>query len=169
MTSTPRFNATHEHSLGFALSELVRLMRRDFLARNPVHSLTPELWRLLYCLDRDEGCRQTDLAAVLDVTPVTLGRMLDQVVKRGLVKRVPDPVDRRATRVFVTRKAARPIARMHELVDGTRKRAMRGLSTAEHDQFWRLLARIRENLSVPPGAPAPAPRRRSKTAPGRGR
>jgi MarR family transcriptional regulator, transcriptional regulator for hemolysin len=155
MTSSPRFDATHERSLGFALSELVRLMRRDFLARNPVHSLTPELWRLLYCLDRDEGCRQTDLAAVLDVTPVTLGRMLDQLVKRGLVMRAPDPADRRATRVFLTRKAAVPIARMHELVDATRQRAMRGLDAAERDQFWRFLALIRENLS----APATPPRR----------
>ncbi|MEZ5565973.1 MAG: MarR family transcriptional regulator [Gammaproteobacteria bacterium] len=149
MSGTPRFNATRERSLGFALAELVRAMRRDFLDRNPVQKLTPELWRLLYCLDRNQGGRQTDLAAVMDVTPVTLGRMIDQLEKRGLVQRAPDPDDRRAIRVRLTAKAATPIARMHALVDETGKRAVRGLTRAEEDQFWRLLGRIRENLLAP--------------------
>ncbi len=149
MSKPPLIDATHERSLAFALSELVRAMRRDFLDRNPVHQLTPELWRLLYCLDRDQGARQIDLAAVMDVTPVTLGRMIDQLEKRGLVQRTADPSDRRAIRVRLTGKAVAPIARMHGLVDETRQRAMRGLTQAEVDQLWRLLGRIRENLLIP--------------------
>lgn len=149
MDNPNRLNPTHERSLAFTLSELVRLMRRDFLARNPVQGLTPELWRLLYCLDRDQGGRQTDLAAVMDVTPVTLGRMIDQLEKRGLARRSPDPDDRRALRVSLTAKATAPIARMRSLVDETRQRAMQGLSRKDQDRFWELLGQIRGNLLGP--------------------
>lgn len=148
------FDATHERSLGFALSELVRVIRRDFLEQAREYDLTPELWRLLYCLERAEGCSQTELAATLDITTVTLGRMVDSLEKRGFVRRDAHPEDRRATRLFLTKQATSPIARMNELVADTHRRAMRGLSRAERDEFWRLLARLRENLI------APAPERR---------
>lgn len=165
MDKPARLNPTHERSLAFTLSELVRLMRRDFLDRNPVKGLTPELWRLLYCLDRDEGGRQTDLAAVMDVTPVTLGRMIDQLEKRGLVRRTPDPADRRALRVLLTAKAAAPIARMRDLVDESRQRAMRGLSQADENRFWELLGQIRGNLLEPlPDARRRTPRRAPRQA-----
>jgi DNA-binding MarR family transcriptional regulator len=140
------FDATHERSLGFAFGELVRVIRRDFLEQAREHELTPELWRLLYCLDRAQGCSQTELAATLDITTVTLGRMVDTLEKRGLVRRDAHPGDRRAIRLFLTKHAAGPIARMHELVAATHRRAMRGLTRAEQDQFWSLLARLRENL-----------------------
>lgn len=140
------FDATDERSLGFALSELVRLIRRDFIERAKGHDLTPELWRLLYCLDRIQGCSQSQLAANLDVTTVTLGRMIDTLETRGLVRRAADPVDRRTTRLFLTKGAAAPIARMDELVDATRERAMQGLSDKDQDQLWRLLRKVRENL-----------------------
>ncbi len=155
MVSHSRLNPTRERSLAFAMSDLVRVMRRNFLGQNPVQGLTPELWRLLYCLDRDQGGRQTDLAAVMDVTPVTLGRMLDQLEKRGLVQRTPDPQDRRAFRVLLTKKAVAPIARMHSLVDNTRQRAMRGLSQADENRFWGRSARICWNHQPPPGSPCP--------------
>ena len=166
MVGPSRLNPTRERSLAFALSDLVRIIRRDFLDRNPVHGLTPELWRLLYCLDRDQSGRQTDLATVMDVTPVTLGRMIDQLQKRGLVQRIADPDDRRAFRVLLTAKAAVPIARMHSLVDETAQRAMRGLTRAEEGQFWRLLGHIRENL-LAPRTPAKQRTVRRGTGPGR--
>jgi DNA-binding MarR family transcriptional regulator len=148
MKQKPTYDAAEERSLGFALSELVRLIRRDFLGKAREYKLTPELWRLLYCLDRDEGCRQTDLATVLDLTPVTLGRMVDRLEHRGLVRRAADPDDRRATRLYLTRKAASPIARMRELVVDTRRRAMRGLPPSDQAEFWHLLGRIRDNLAA---------------------
>lgn len=154
MKSGKPFDAAGEQSLGFALGEMVRLIRRDFLARSREYRLTPELWRLLYCLDREEGCSQRHLAAVLDLTPVTLGRMVDKLEHAGLVRRAADPADRRATRLFLTAAAAAPITRMRELVADTRKRAMRGLARQEQDHFWALLARIRDNLSGAAAAPA---------------
>ena len=111
MTHRTAFDGARERSIGFALGDLVRLIRRDFLRGAKAHRLTPELWRLLYCLDRDQGCSQRQLAGMLDLTPVTLGRMIDRLEQRGLVRRVPDPADRRAMRLFLTPAAGAPIAR----------------------------------------------------------
>ncbi|CAG0938490.1 Transcriptional regulator SlyA [Gammaproteobacteria bacterium] len=158
MANRMAFDGARERSLGFALSDLLRLIRRDFLRGAQAHRLTPELWRLLYCLDRDQGCSQRQLASMLDVTPVTLGRMIDRLEQRGLVRRAPDPADRRAMRLFLTPAASAPIARMHALVDASRRRAMSGLSRAEQETFWRLLGRVRDNLS---SGKATAPGKRS--------
>ncbi len=161
MTHRTAFDGARERSIGFALGDLVRLIRRDFLRGAKAHRLTPELWRLLYCLDRDQGCSQRQLAGMLDLTPVTLGRMIDRLEQRGLVRRVPDPADRRAMRLFLTPAASAPIARMHALVDASRRRALGGLSRAEQETFWRLLRRVRDNLSAGrASAPGKRPRGR---------
>jgi DNA-binding MarR family transcriptional regulator len=140
------FSGIGERSLGFALTELLRLVRGDFMDQARKYKLTPELWRLLYCLARDEGCNQSRLAVVLDVTPVTIGRMLATLEKRGFVRRVPDPDDHRATRIFLTKVAGPVIKSMYGIVDDTRNRAMRGLSPADQDRFWQLFTTIRANL-----------------------
>lgn len=47
---------------------------------------------------------------------------------------------------------------MHALVDASRRRAMGGLSRAGQETFWRLLGRVRDNLS---SGKATAPGKRS--------
>lgn len=134
-------------ALGFLLADVVRLMRREFRAQAAGLRLTPALARLLFHVDRQPACRQSDLAALLEVTPVTLGRMIDRLEQRELVRRAPDPDDRRAVRIFLT-KGARPlIARMDAIVDRVTERATADLSAAERATLVRHLTRIRDSLS----------------------
>lgn len=46
--------------------------------------------------------RIADLADVLAVNSSTVTRMTERLDRKGLVRRVPDPVDRRATRIAIT-------------------------------------------------------------------
>jgi MarR family transcriptional regulator, transcriptional regulator for hemolysin len=59
-------------------------------------------------LDRFEGLKQSELAGMLDLQPITLTRLLDRLCVNGLIERRPDPNDRRANRLYLTR-AARPL------------------------------------------------------------
>lgn len=138
-----------ERSLGFMFSDILRLIRKDFYDRAGGMRLTPALWRLIFHLDLSEGCRQAQMAATLDVTAVTLGRMVDRLEKLGLVRRAPDLKDRRATRLFLTPDAAGLLSRMHELAEDTRVRALQGMSSAEQRALLQALMRIRTNLSRP--------------------
>lgn len=51
---------------------------------------------MLVHLARDPGLRQIELAARLEVQPITLTRLLDQLARHDLVERRRDPDDRRA-------------------------------------------------------------------------
>jgi DNA-binding MarR family transcriptional regulator len=134
--------------LAYLLADVVRLMRRDFRARATGLGLTPALARLLFYVAREPGSRQTELACVLDVTPVTLGRMVDKLAARGYVRRRPDPEDRRALRVYVAARGEPLLARMAKIAALTSERAMHGLSAAERRQLQRALATLHANLAA---------------------
>ena len=53
-------------------------------------------------LDRFEGLKQSELAEMLDLQPITLTRLLDRLCDNGLIERRSDPNDRRAKRLFLT-------------------------------------------------------------------
>jgi len=137
-----------EPSLGYALGDAVRLLRRDFYARAKGLKLTPALTRLLFSVHKLPGSRQAELASRLEVTPVTLGRMLDRLVKLRYVRRVPDAADRRAFRVYVDRAGEPLVGRMEALAAQTTARAVRGLSVSEQATLVRHLNRVCENLAA---------------------
>ena len=63
---------------------------------------------MLFRLDRSEGLKQSELAEMLDLQPISLTRLLDRLADNGLIERRADPNDRRANRLFLT-PAARPL------------------------------------------------------------
>jgi len=142
-----RAETAPERSLGYLLVDAVRLMRRDFYHRAKGLNLTPALARLLYCVHREPGSRQADLAARLEVTPVTLSRMIDRLAVRGYVRRVADAADRRALRVYVDRAGVPLVGRMDQIGALTTARATRGLSERDRSMLMRQLQRIIDNLA----------------------
>lgn len=135
-----------EPSLGFLLADVVRLMRADFRTRATGLKLTPALAKLLYYVARRPGCRQAELAAFLELTPVTLGRMIGRLARQGYVRRAHDPADRRARRIHLAPPAAGVLSRMDRAIALTSARATRGLRAADHQSLLGLLSRLRTNL-----------------------
>jgi MarR family transcriptional regulator for hemolysin len=136
-----------ELAFGYLLADAVRLMRRDFWERSKGLKLTPALARLLFTVHKAPGSRQAELAGRLEVTPVTLGRMLDRLAKVRYVRRAPDAEDRRAFRVYVDRAGIPLVSRMERRAQHTTARALKGLSAAEQAALMRQLERICSNLS----------------------
>lgn len=143
-------------SLGFLVSDLARLIRRDFDARVAGLGLTQAQWRTLAQLTRAEGCRQADLAAVMEIAPITLARFVDRLEASGLVERRRHPTDRRAVQLYCTAKGRRTVKRMREIATDTYERALQGMKDPERERLLRLLLRMRDNLSDP-AAPAGRP------------
>ena len=145
--------APDEARLALLLSDVLRLLRQDFAQRSAGTALTPALWRLLFHVERNEGGRQTDFAERLELTPVTIGRMIDRLERQQLVRRVADAQDRRASRVYLGRRAAPMLERLHQIARGTNARASSGLEPAALEALLATLARIRTNLQDPGLAP----------------
>jgi MarR family transcriptional regulator, transcriptional regulator for hemolysin len=133
--------------LGALLADAVRLLRKDFYQRAEGLKITPALGRLLYYIARFPDSPQVDLAARMEVTPVTLSRMVDRLVKSRYVRRVSDPGDRRVYRLVLARAGQPLIGRMTELSFQTTARALRGLSKREQAKLAAQLAILCHNLS----------------------
>jgi DNA-binding MarR family transcriptional regulator len=144
---TAKSPADVEQALGFVVGDIVRLLRRDFLTRGRSLRLTPALARLLFHVDRAPGSHQSELAARLEVTPVTLGRMIDRLVDCGYLKRVADRVDRRAFRVYIDRAGEPLVGQMNEIRRQTEARATDGFGIRERAALLALLERVRHNLT----------------------
>jgi DNA-binding MarR family transcriptional regulator len=85
-----------EKEFGFVLKDIARLMRQSFERRIAPLRLTQSQWRTLIWLSRAEGVNNVTLAERLDIRPITLTQTIDRLQAQGLVKRRPDPADRRA-------------------------------------------------------------------------
>src|SRR5208283_453122 len=87
------------------LYDVARQMRTraDQMAR--AHGMTRAQWVILARLERQPGLSQNELAALAEVTPMTIARLVDRLEKLGLVERCPDPQDRRIWRLRLTEKA----------------------------------------------------------------
>lgn len=91
-----------DENIGTMLAQVSRLFRRRFDERVRDIGVTRPQWQVLSLLTENAGINQGGLAELLEVEPITLGRMIDRLQDAGLVERRVDPADRRAWRLFLT-------------------------------------------------------------------
>ena len=151
-----------DQGIGFLVSDVSRLMRRIYDRRVEPLGLTRAQWRVLVHLFRRDGVRQTELAGILEIEKPTLGRLVDQLEKKGWVARQVDPSDLRARRLVVSPEARDLIAEMDHLAQTVQDDALRGVSEADAKRLAELLLAVKLNLldvmangsSGGPGEPA---------------
>ena len=137
------------HSIGFLVGDVSRLLRRCFDRRVQPLGLTQAQWRAILHLSVDEGLKQAELAARLDVTPISLGRLVDRMQVAGWIERRPDPSDRRASRLYLTEKAQPILEGMRRHAAETLDEALAGFSTECRETLRKALLQMKENLSPP--------------------
>jgi MarR family transcriptional regulator for hemolysin len=116
----------------------------DYKARQ--FDITRAQWVVLVRLDRFEGLKQSELAEMLDLQPITLTRLLDRLCDAGMIERRSDPNDRRAKRLYLT-PAARPLLeRLGDLGDELMTTALAGLERKNIERMVAQLATVKENL-----------------------
>jgi DNA-binding MarR family transcriptional regulator len=136
-----------EDSIGSMLAQVARLMRRSFDERARSIGVTRPQWQVLSLLARHEGINQGGLAELLEVEPITLGRMIDRLQEAALVERRPDPADRRAWRLFLTDRGNQLLAQLRPLAAEMLNAALDGVDAARQDEMMVALDRMRSNLS----------------------
>src|SRR5262245_28482846 len=99
------------------IGETAHALRKAFGRRAASVGVTGAQWKVLFKLTLKPGLRQTDLADLLDLEPITLTRIVDRLQEAGLVERTPDPADRRAWRLFVTAKAEPVVGKLRAIAD----------------------------------------------------
>ena len=143
-------------SIGFLLHDAARLLGRNFDRRSRGRGLTRGQWSVLARLVDNEGLRQTVLADILEIEPITLCRLIDKLEASGWVERRHDPSDRRARKLYLTPQALPLIEEMRSHAAATTEDALAGLSATQRQVLKELLVQVRANLSAT-DEPAPAP------------
>lgn len=136
-----------QESLGFLLADVSRMMRRTFQQRLKGSSLTLAQARALRYVSRHEGVRQVELATLLEVQPITLARLIDQLAHAGFVERRPDSSDRRAYKIFLTPDATPQLAAIDKVAAAIRADALRGFDEQQAAAVLSALGKMRDNLS----------------------
>ncbi|MFZ0846482.1 MAG: MarR family transcriptional regulator [Pseudolabrys sp.] len=126
--------------------DVARLLKTHVDQRARQYGMTRAQWAVLFRLDRSEGLKQSELAELLDLQPISLTRLLDRLAENGLIERRPDPNDRRANRLFLT-PAARPLLeRLTKLGEGMMETVLEGLDGNAVERLLSDLQTMRENL-----------------------
>jgi DNA-binding MarR family transcriptional regulator len=134
--------------IAWELGETSRLMRRLFNRRASALGVTSAQWRVMFWLGRQPGSKQVELAEKLDVEPITAGRTIDRLEEAGLVERRPDPLDRRAWRLYLTEQAEPMVTRLRAVAEDVLAEVFQGVDEKEIAALRGALERLRDNVTA---------------------
>lgn len=108
--------------------------------------ITSSQYWLLKLLWEKDGVTQKDLASKLSVKPASLTGMVDNMVEKGWVRRVADPVDARVKRIFLTPAGKELETEALEIITKCEEVMCEGLSEEEKIVLKGMLTIVLENL-----------------------
>jgi DNA-binding MarR family transcriptional regulator len=101
-----------DRDLIILIHDVARIMRTRFDRWARAYGLTRAQGVILARLHRQPGLSQNEMAAICEVEPITVGRLVDRLEARGLIERRPDPSDRRIRRLHLLPASEEIVARI---------------------------------------------------------
>jgi MarR family transcriptional regulator for hemolysin len=142
-----------DSTLGFLLHDVARLLKKRFEQNSRRSGLTRSQWQVLTYLAQNEGINQARLAELIEVEPITLGRIVDRLEAMGLIKRDPHPTDRRTWLLHLVEAARPKLEQIRELGDVTHEEALAGVSEDDGQRLLKTLEAMKANLTEACEAP----------------
>ena len=130
---------------GKASTAIARRLQKKFNTAGI--NLTIEQWSVLYHLWKQDGISQQELCSATFRDKPSITRLVDNLEKLELVKRVPDERDRRINKVFLTKNAESLEEKTMQLAEDTLNDALAGVSQEHIDVCKEVLQRVYDNLS----------------------
>jgi MarR family transcriptional regulator, transcriptional regulator for hemolysin len=139
-------NTSENKSFAYLLVDVTRLLRKHFDRRAAPLGLTRAQWRALKAISRQEGLSQTDLAELLEMETIPIGRVVDRLQQAGFVERRAEPKDRRRWSLYLTDKAHAVVDQMDVIATALRDDAVHGIDSDVMAAFVNALEDIKANL-----------------------
>ncbi|MET3974315.1 MarR family winged helix-turn-helix transcriptional regulator [Cellulosimicrobium sp. TH-20] len=125
------------------LHAALRSVRREASERLEPAGTTPGQFRMLRFLSRCDGpCRLGAVASALDVAPRSVTSKVDDAERAGLVRRTPDPQDRRATLVELTPRGREVVEQVGAERSSSAGTLLARLDAHERAELLRLLRAV---------------------------
>lgn len=133
-------------SFGFILNKLNTKLKNELLQRLKEHDVTPEQWAILNCLWEQEGITPKELADLTFKDKPNTNRILEKLIRKGLVVRKAHPVDKRAFQMFLTESGWALREQLIPQVKQLLAKATAGIEPHKVAEMKKLLNQIYENL-----------------------
>lgn len=133
--------------MAYLIHEVARLMKRRFEDEARLHDITLPQWRTLNQIAVNEGVTQSQIAANVDLDPMTMSGILNRLEKRGLIDRFPDPADSRAKLARLTADGEALLETARSIGAGMYEFALEGVSKADQAVVIAALSKMRDNLT----------------------
>jgi MarR family transcriptional regulator for hemolysin len=132
--------------IGFLISDVARLLRTYVDQQARKLGMTRAQWVVLARLERSEGLKQSELAEMLDIQPITLTRLVDRLCDNGMIERRACPNDRRAKRLFLTAQARPLMDRLAVIGEEAMSNVLTGIDDSDVALLNSKLGVVRGNL-----------------------
>jgi MarR family transcriptional regulator for hemolysin len=133
-------------SIGFHCAQTYRAFLRGLDKRLKGTGISPAQHVALAYLTAFGPMPQSQLAAELSITPVSVVRLIDRLERDGWVERQPSTKDRRVKLVIPTAKAEAVWDELKEHAEGIVNQANRGIPRKDIAKVKEVLLKVRENL-----------------------
>ena len=110
--------------------------------------MTRAQWAVLARLEYNEGLKQTELAEMLDLQPITLTRLVDRLCANGLIERRADLGDRRVKRLYLTAQARPLMDRLANLGDDMMATVLERFDAKMIERMIGELGGVKDNLKA---------------------
>ena len=131
---------------GYTIVDVARLLRRVYDRRTMHLGLTRAQWRALHYIRRQPGLNQTELAEVLDLEAIAVGRVVDRLVKEGYVERREDPNDRRRWQLHPAGKFEAIMADFSRIADAVTEDMFDGIDPGELATARKVFDKVKATL-----------------------
>jgi DNA-binding MarR family transcriptional regulator len=150
---------------GHLIRRLQQISVAIFVDQTRKFDITPVQYAGLLAVQIHPGIDQTTLCNVIAFDRSTIGDVLARLEAKRLIRRVPDPADRRTRMLYVTPAGRRLIRAIEPAVQAAQRRILAPLRPDERNLFMQMLLRlvhINNEQSRAPVRPKDArPRRRT--------
>lgn len=130
---------------GKASTAIARRLQKKF--NNSAINLTIEQWSVLYHLWKKDGASQQELCNASFRDKPSITRLVDNLEKLDLVKRVSDESDRRINKIYLTKQAQKLQEEAMQLAGETLDEALEGVPPNQIEMCKEVLQRVYDNLS----------------------
>ena len=130
---------------GKASTAIARRLQKNF--KDAFIDITIEQWSVLYHLWKEEGQSQQQLCAATFRDKPSITRLVDNLEKSKLVKRVASKNDRRSNHIFLTKEGKTLEQKTMEVANRTLNEALDGVTNTQIEMAKKVLQTVYDNLA----------------------
>ena len=127
-----------------AATAIARRMQKNFRASGL--EITTEQWSILYHLWKDDGINQQQLCERTFRDKPSITRLIDNLVKLGLVERKANKNDKRVNFIFLTEVAKNLQQQTIDIANQTMDEALLNITKTEIETVKNVLQKVYDNI-----------------------